>query len=192
MNISFRLYSKICRMGLVGALALALAASIRAEDAARPGLHLDPDEWAAAEQTEIESDRGSMNFRTGIATFEGNVLVTDKDVRMSSDRLIAQLDAENQIKSLEARGNVVITQAAQDRVARSGYALYTVETRTVILKENPRLEIGDSILDNAYQITYDMDGEQITTQAAPGQRTRVFIPTARESTATPEEPEKER
>ena len=137
-------------------------------------------------QTEIEADEGSMDFRTNTATFKGNVIVKDDDVSITSDTLVAELDSENQIETLEARDNVVITHKGQDRVARGDYALYTVETRTVVLMENPRLEVGDSVLRNAYKIIYDMDSDRITTEAREGERTTVTIPSGQRKEADSE------
>jgi len=137
-------------------------------------------------QTEIEADKGSMDFNTNTATFEGNVIVKDEDVSMTSDMLVAKLDSDNQIKTLEATDNVVITQKGENRVARSNYALYTVENRTVVLMDNPRLEIGDSVLSNAYKIIYDMDSDLITTEGREGARTKITIPSGKSPETEPE------
>ncbi len=133
------------------------------------------------QQTEISSDEGSMDFAAGTATFKGNVRVLDQDAIMTSDKLIIELDEENQIKSMEATGNVEIRQPEHNRVARSGYAYYTAETRTVILMENPSLQSNGNLLRNAGKIVYNMDSERIITESGIGERTTVIIPSSSSS-----------
>lgn len=129
-------------------------------------------------QTKIEADKASMDFRSGIATFEGNVVVVDKDVTVRSDVLVAHVTEENKLTAMEARGNVVITQKDSDRRATGGYAHYDVDSRKVVLKENPRMEMGDNVLDNAEIITYFLDSEKIFTEGKRqgGGRTTIILP----------------
>jgi lipopolysaccharide transport protein LptA len=129
-------------------------------------------------ETKIEADKASMDFRAGIATFEGNVVVVDKDVTVKSDTLIAHVTPDNKLKSMEARGNVVITEEKSDRKATGGYAHYDVNTRKVVLKEKPKLIMADNILDNAKVITYFLDSERILTEGTSegGSRTTIILP----------------
>jgi lipopolysaccharide transport protein LptA len=129
-------------------------------------------------ETKIEADKASMDFRAGIATFEGNVVVVDKDVTVRSDTLIAHVTADNKLKSMEARGNVVITEDKSDRKATGGYAHYDVNTRKVVLKEKPKLIMADNVLDNAKVITYFLDSERILTEGTSegGSRTTIILP----------------
>ncbi len=154
---------------------LALAATIILATAEPQENQEDDAPIVALHQTEITADKGSIDFRSGVTVFEGNVRVIDRDVSITSDQLQVQLDQENQITTLTAIGNVVIRQPAQNRVAYCEHALYTVATRTMVLTENPRLQVGSSILEDADKIIYNMDSETIATE---GSRTRITIPSA--------------
>ncbi len=178
MNIFFenRKFKKVLRSTAAAAMFTVAACSSSFAESAKN------DDGANAKtrksNTKIESNTADMDLKNGVAVFKGDVVLVDQDMTVTSEQLTAFLDDNNKLKSMEARGNVVITQKGSDKKATGGYAHYDVLTRKVVLKEKPKLMMGENVLDNAAIITYYLDSERITTEGSvtPGTRTTIVMP----------------
>ena len=120
-----------------------------AEDAGipEPG-GLPPDEL------EVTADTMEMDFAAKIAVFSGNVRVCDSRMTLTSDKMVITLSLDDELKSIEASGHVVIREAKTKRCATAGRAVYDVGRGTIVLTEAPRLSDGSETVWEADRITY--------------------------------------
>jgi lipopolysaccharide export system protein LptA len=95
--------------------------------------------------TIITSDTLDLDTKTRDFVYTGNVVVVQDDMKLVCDKLIGSYDANNQIQSLSARLNVIITKGA-DIKAESQRADYDPKTEVMKLTENPSLIRGGSEL----------------------------------------------
>jgi lipopolysaccharide export system protein LptA len=95
--------------------------------------------------TIITSDTLDLDTKTRDFVYTGNVVVIQEDMKLVCDKLIGSYDANNQIQSLSARSNVIITKGA-DIQAQSQRADYDPKTEMMKLTENPSLIRGGSEL----------------------------------------------
>ncbi len=116
---------------LLWALALSQATAVTIKDA-----------------TVITADRA--RYDPLLVHFAGHVVVTDPNIKITSDLLEATLDEDGTVTFITAKGNVVISQLG--RMAWAGLATYEIATGKVVLKENPRVKslqgvvIGEEIV----------------------------------------------
>jgi len=95
--------------------------------------------------TIITSDTLDLDTKTRDFVYTGHVVVIQEDMKLVCDKLIGAYDANNQIQSLSARSNVIITKGA-DIKAESQRADYDPKTEMMKLTENPSLIRGGSEL----------------------------------------------
>lgn len=119
-----------------------LTASGQSEDAAsRSTLQLVADE---TNRIVITSRKLVFDYQKSIALFEGNVIVTDPKMIVTSEKLTIIFSDESQPKSIVAEGNVHIRQ--KDRVAMGDRADYDVVNGSLVLTGNPRIRQGRNML----------------------------------------------
>lgn len=94
--------------------------------------------------TNITSDTLTLNAKTRIFTYKGNVVVTQGDMTLTSKIVEGNYNDQNQIQKIVARGDVVITK--QDIKATSQLATYDAVSSIVTLTDNPQLQQGESVL----------------------------------------------
>jgi len=89
----------------------------------------------------------SLSLKTNERTFvyTGNVEVTHGEMKMTADVLEGHYDAANEIETLIARSNVVITRGTSMR-GTCQKAIYEKKSETVTLTENPELQQDQSVL----------------------------------------------
>ena len=126
---------KIVIIGLTGLL-FATAAARAAETKKTDG-----DE----EVTVITSDKLTADYKQHFALFEGNVVVTDPQMQLTSEKLNVTFDANNKIKALRAEGKVNIRQT--DKVAKADVATYDLDSGKVVLTGKPRVMRGQDVLE---------------------------------------------
>lgn len=154
----------------IALLGLAAAGSLRAQTDDRAYLQSDqaPAESTAAEadplglgglgsdrpadaKTEITARKeATFDNSSGIATFEGKVLVRDPQMTLSCDKLTVYLDEERKgMARAEADGNVIIIHEGEQEggnpvksIARSQKAIYTPKTGDVLLLVWPQIQQG--------------------------------------------------
>lgn len=94
--------------------------------------------------TNITSDTLTLNNKTRIFVYRGNVTVLQGDMKLISKTLEGTYSDKNQIQKLVAKGDVEITK--QDIKATSQVALYDAVEATMTLTDNPQLQQGESML----------------------------------------------
>jgi lipopolysaccharide transport protein LptA len=95
--------------------------------------------------TFIKSNSLSVNSDKHVFQYLGNVEVKKGDMTLTSETLDGAYDENNQIKTLVARNNVVITKGDSIR-ATSKTATYEKSTDTMVLTDSPEIHQNDSIL----------------------------------------------
>jgi lipopolysaccharide transport protein LptA len=135
-------------VGILCLFALISFGKAVAEEAAQPGSSfLDPGAFDASFSklpTTISADTLTLNAKSRIFTYKGNVTVTQGDLTLVSKTLEGNYTEKNQIQKLVARGDVAITK--QDIQATSQQAFYDATDATITLTDNPQLQQGESLL----------------------------------------------
>jgi lipopolysaccharide export system protein LptA len=94
--------------------------------------------------TNIRSDSLTLNAKTRVFTYKGNVVVTQGDMTLTSKIVEGNYNEQNQIQKIVAKGDVIITK--QDINATSQLAAYDAVSSVVTLTDNPQLKQGESVL----------------------------------------------
>ena len=94
--------------------------------------------------TNITSDTLTLNAKTRVFIYKGNVVVTQGDMTLTSRLIEGNYSEQNQIQKIVARGDVVITK--QQIKATSQLATYDAVSSIVTLTDNPQLQQGESVL----------------------------------------------
>lgn len=94
--------------------------------------------------TNVSADSLSFNPRNRVFAYQGNVVVTQGDMKLTSKTLEGNYNEINQLQKLIARGDVMITK--QDIKASGQTATYDAPAGIVILTDNPQLAQNESIL----------------------------------------------
>jgi lipopolysaccharide transport protein LptA len=96
------------------------------------------------EPTFIKSDSLSLQSEQRIFTYTGNVEVKHGDITMTCKILEGTYDEKNRIEEIVAKEEVLVTRGTTK--ARGGRAVYTTDSETIVLTENPELEDEGSVL----------------------------------------------
>ena len=94
--------------------------------------------------TNITSDSLTFNAKNRVFAYQGNVQVTQGDMRLTSKTLEGTYSEKNELLKLVARGDVFISK--QDIQATGQIASYDAVASVVTLTENPQLQQKESIL----------------------------------------------
>lgn len=94
--------------------------------------------------TNITSDSLAFNAKERLFSYQGNVQVTQGDMRLTSKTLDGTYNEKNELQKLVAKGDVIITK--QDIQATGQIASYDAVASIVTLTENPQLQQQESIL----------------------------------------------
>ena len=110
------------------------------------------------DELSIQADTAEVDFAEHTAVFTGNVHVEDTDMVLDADKMTIYLREkreENELKRIEAEGNVRIRETGSDRVATAGKAVYDVAKDTITLSESPSLiESGKGMMTEADSFVY--------------------------------------
>lgn len=95
---------------------------------------------------EVASDSLSVNQADGRATFTGNVVIGQGDMRLGADGVTVEYadGDQSQIRSLHAKGNVTLVSGKD--AAEAQEAVYQVQTGQVTLTGAVVLTQGDNVL----------------------------------------------
>jgi lipopolysaccharide export system protein LptA len=147
-------------------LALASAGHAQGTNVAFAGLKTD-----ISQPVQVDADQLSVNQETGTATFSGNVVVVQGDMRLQAGEVTITYSADNRaIQSLRADGGV--TLAAGTDAATADSAEYSPDTGDLVL-------IGKVVLT---QGAAALSGEKLTlslksgTGTMSGRVTTIFTP----------------
>jgi lipopolysaccharide export system protein LptA len=94
--------------------------------------------------TNITSDALTFNAKDRVFAYQGNVQVTQGDMRLTSKTLEGTYNEKNELQKLVAKGDVLITK--QDIQATGQIASYDAVAAIVTLTDNPQLQQKESIL----------------------------------------------
>jgi len=142
----------ICGAALAGALLLAAPGPARAEAGIKDpmsGFATNPDA-----PIEIESDTLEVEDQKHVATFIGNVIATQGDMKLRSDRLRAdyaqagqagQKGGKTQIREILATGNVHVS-SKDDQSADGDWARYVVANRNIVMGDKVVLRQGKNVI----------------------------------------------
>jgi lipopolysaccharide export system protein LptA len=97
------------------------------------------------EPTFINSKTLTVNHNTKIFEYTGDVVVTQGDMKLTSKSLTGVYSEKNDIETLTAKGDVVITKG-EDMKARGNRAFYRAADQTVLLTESPEIEQKGNLL----------------------------------------------
>lgn len=98
----------------------------------------------ATNSTVITSTQLSFDQQKRQAVFEGNVVVTDREVKILSDRLNVFFTEDNKVDRIEAEGHVSIIR--NDVKATGERATYDMKEGKMQLTGNPRIQRDQDIL----------------------------------------------
>jgi lipopolysaccharide transport protein LptA len=126
--------------------------------AAEPGEVSDSAEKAIVitSKTSIEYD-----FNKRKATATRDVYAIHKDMQLWADQAIADLDVNNQFRSIVATGHVVIKKG--DTVATCGQARYNASTGVLVLDQKPVVRQDQNLLE-APVMKWDAIKKRFTTE----------------------------
>jgi len=124
---------------------------------------------------EISADQLAVDQADGSATFKGNVLIGQGDMRLSAAHVrveyVTGADSTGQISRLHASGGVTLVNGAEAAEARQAvYAIASgtvVMTGDVILTQGANALSGDKLTVNLSSGTGTMDG-RVKTILQPG------------------------
>lgn len=102
------------------------------------------DVQSMGELTVITSDRLTYDGTKGYALFERNVVVSDPQMKMKTDKMTLFFEGSNQVKTIVAEGRVILSQA--DKMAWAGRATYDVPSGKVVLEDSPRVMRGRDMM----------------------------------------------
>lgn len=94
--------------------------------------------------TNITSDALTFNAKSRVFAYQGNVQVTQGDMRLTSKILEGTYNEKNQLQKLIAKGDVFISK--QDIQATGQIASYDAVAAIVTLTDNPQLQQKESVL----------------------------------------------
>ncbi len=148
------------------ALTLPLAAHAQGTDIAFGGLRQD-----TTLPVEVAADRLAVNQTDGTATFSGNVVVVQGEMRMSAAEIRVEYGKTGQdIEKLYATGGVTIANAADAAEARE--AVYTIASGAVVMTGDVLLTQGQNAI-SGQTLRLDL---KAGTGTMEGRVTTVFVP----------------
>ncbi len=142
-------------MTRLGLLPFVLALALAVPALAQTGFGRAQD---VGQPVEVTADSLQVDQTTGLATFVGNVLIGQGDMRLSADRVVVTYAENNpqKISKLQAQGNV--TLASGTDAAEAQAADYDVASGDVVLTGDVLLTQGANVL----------AGETVTVNLANG------------------------
>ncbi|WP_425394199.1 LptA/OstA family protein [Aestuariivita boseongensis] len=94
---------------------------------------------------EVTADALDVDQETGEAIFQGNVLISQGDMRLSAPRVLVVYDADTRaIARMEATGGVTLVSGPD--AAEANRADYTIDSGVIVMTGNVLLTQGPSAL----------------------------------------------
>lgn len=103
------------------------------------------DEDFEKKETEIKAKKLLLDGLSREFTYTGDVTVVQGDLTLTSERLDGNYTEKNEIQSLTALENVVITKGPSIK-ARGSKAVFSAAKQTLVLTGSPEIEQNKSIL----------------------------------------------
>lgn len=124
--------------------------------------HVPPPAGGVLPPLDITAARSSWDLRERIVRFEGDVVATRGEVRLTCDRLVVHYEGPDRVERAEATGSVTVTRG--DRTAQSERAVLTTQTGQVVLTGAPRLSEGPNLMSGQRIVLY-LDDERVDCDA---------------------------
>ncbi len=121
---------------------------------------------------EILSQQLEVFRQENRSVFSGDVVATQGDMTMTTDRLIVFFAGENSIERLEAVGHVKFTQL--DRTATAEKMIYRQKEGTLLLIGNARVVQGPNQVDGD-EITYFVNENRSVVKGSSQKRVKAVI-----------------
>ncbi len=115
--------------------------------------------------TTVTSDSLEFDYKSWIALFIGNVVVTDPEFVLKADRMILFFENTNDVKRVDCVGNVDMT--SDDIRAQCGRATYTRENARIILQDHPMVSKGEQRL-TGESISIWLNDERVVVENGVG------------------------
>ncbi len=112
--------------------------------------------------TDITSDTLDFDINKKQAVFVGNVTIEDEKLTMNADKLTVEFDENDDLRKIEADGNVKIISDNNEAVG--GNAVYDFAKGNVILSNKPVLIKGYNQIEGAEKIIYSRDKGKFKTE----------------------------
>ncbi len=147
-------------------------------------LALFPAVWAADTKDSLEvadnvtvitAVRLTFDYKNKYALFEENVVVSDPEMQLTSDKLIVHFAEEGKVTSIKAEGHVNMKQ--DDKVGQCALATYDVPSGKIVMAGKPRVSRGRDVLEGDI-ITFWRDDNKMVVQP---QARLVIYPDGREN-----------
>jgi lipopolysaccharide transport protein LptA len=111
--------------------------------------------------TVISSDKLTFDYKKKYADFDGNVVVTDPQLKLLADKMSVTFDDDSKVKNIRAEGNVVMI--TDDKKSRSDTATYNVFTGEILLEGSPQVTRGKDVL-TGKRITFWRDSDRMKVE----------------------------
>ncbi len=138
-------------------MALALSCSAMAAVAA------EKPELSSQEPIQIYADYMKYELKSGVSTYTGNVRVTQSDIELTGDKVIA-VQKDNVLKSITVTGSPATYRQLSDDgeyiKAQSMQMEYQAAQSRLVLSDKARLEQAGSVMESD-QIIYDTINEVV-------------------------------
>jgi lipopolysaccharide transport protein LptA len=160
----FRAFGAAAAAAMVAAASAGETGTASNRTAALQSLLGRPAAASGQTNTVITSKRLHFDYGRSIATFEGDVVVVDPQVRIESQRMIVTFDATNSVKAVTAMEDVHLFTG--DREGTCQRAVYLVASGEILLTGSPALQRERDRL-SGDRITFWVDREEVLCE--PGQ-----------------------
>ena len=133
-------------------------------------LDSDRDQPASVEADEVEYD-----FRTGIRTYKGNVIVEQGSLRITGDKLVVKYK-DDKLQSATAWGNLASFKQrpegkSQDVVGKGKKILLDQIKNTLTLLDSASLQQGTDVA-KGEMIVYDLNEEKLSIKGSASTETK--------------------
>ena len=130
----------------------------------------------------LEADRATFNEKTGVTTYTGNVVIQQGTLKINANSIVANLNANNQIKVVTAQGSPAKFQQQMD--GKDGMArgegrkiIYNAETGILSLSGGAFLSQNGATF-RGENLTYSMNKGDIEANGGNKGRIQIVIPPA--------------
>ncbi len=126
-------------------LCLFVAARCAGETAANPAATAAPAATATApaaaavaeaDEISISADRMEMHLDGHTAELSGNVLIEDKTMKLSAEKMMVYLDDDNKLQRVDASGNVTVRKLDGSESATGDTGTYDTKEDVIVLDGN--------------------------------------------------------
>lgn len=132
------------------------------------------------QQITLAADRATYNDKTGVTTYSGNVVIQQGTMKLQADSIVAQLNANREIKTITATGRPAKFQQQihTDKGIAQGQAqkiIYQADTGIITLSGGAYLNQDGAIM-RAETLRYSMNKGDVEATGSKSGRVQLVIP----------------